>query len=154
MLGCRSILLREPLFVLPVPVAKDIMRAPRRGTPGTVSRPRRAVGRSGTRASVLTGPTSPGEILRRRQAEAWWKKENGRIHFSTDPSRPVVLLIHGKGSSSKAWIEPAAEVCDNDLGKRICYRYDHERKPTDGAIRASPLLGRATVNAQNWLVLS
>jgi hypothetical protein len=85
----------------------------------------------------------------------WFARNGGRLHASTDPSRPAILLVHGLHSSAHAWTSPG-----NDPGVGG-YCYDHRHEPP-GVKRENTYPGvgiykegksersRDQVNAYNW----
>lgn len=99
--------------------------------------------------------SAPPVTTRAASVASWFAQNGGRFHVASDPSRPVVLLIHGLHSSGRAWTRPAD---DPGVGG---YYYDHRREPSRvKATKDYPGVGifkegkseRAAgqINAQNW----
>jgi hypothetical protein len=80
------------------------------------------------------------------QVSAWWKSlgNGGRITCSQDPTRPVILLVHGLHQNLTTWTAPS----------EVGYSYDLTRDPAKdriGDTHAAPNTGVYKVGKSDWL---
>ncbi|MGH7429408.1 MAG: hypothetical protein ACREJ4_13790, partial [Candidatus Methylomirabilaceae bacterium] len=110
----------------------------------TTADPLAARGRVAPSGDQTKAASSPAYCPQSRAITAQSLRSLGRISCSRDPSRPVILLVHGLHQNQKTWTEPS------DVG----YAYDYARHPGEdriGDTHDKPNTGVYKLGRSPWL---